>query len=147
MITSSLSGARVYSGRRCLWSTGHQRLFASTLCSGLFLLALVQLAPSCFSSASVSRLQLLRGRPLFLFPCGLQIRAWRVMLDAGFRRAVIIIEAGSRRLSPVNLTTIAGYFNHKMTPKIQIPNKYIAFLKWYYCRARHCDQYAVAFAT
>ena len=29
-----------------------------------------QLVPCCFSSASVSRLQLLRGRPLFLFPCG-----------------------------------------------------------------------------
>ena len=28
-----------------------------------------QLVPCCFSSASVSRLQLLRGRPLFLFPC------------------------------------------------------------------------------
>ena len=36
-----------------------------------------QLAPCCFSSASVSRLQLLRGRPLFLFPFGLQVRAWR----------------------------------------------------------------------
>ena len=37
----------------------------------LFWAALVipdQLAPSCFSSASVSRLQLLRGRTLFLFP-------------------------------------------------------------------------------
>ena len=45
-----------------------------------------QLVPSCFSSASVSRLQLLRGRPLFLFPCGFQVRAWRVVLDAGFLR-------------------------------------------------------------
>ena len=37
----------------------------------LFWAALVipdQLVPCCFSSASVSRLQLLRGRPLFLFP-------------------------------------------------------------------------------
>ena len=53
----------------------------------LFWAALVisdQLVPCCFSSALVSRLQLLRGRPLFLFPCGLQIRAWRVVLDAGF---------------------------------------------------------------
>ena len=50
------------------------------------LAAPVQLVPSCFSSASVSRLQLLRGRPLFLFPCGFQVRAWRVMLDADFRR-------------------------------------------------------------
>ena len=55
----------------------------------LFWAALVipdQLVPCCFSSASVSRLQLLRGRPLFLFPCGFQVRAWRVMLDAGFLR-------------------------------------------------------------
>ena len=46
----------------------------------LFWAALVipdQLVPCCFSSASVSRLQLLRGRPLFLFPCGFQVRAWR----------------------------------------------------------------------
>ena len=46
----------------------------------------VQLVPCCFSSASVSRLQLLRGRPLFLFPCGFQVRAWRVVLDVGFLR-------------------------------------------------------------
>ena len=45
-----------------------------------------QLVPCCFSSASVSRLQLLRDRPLFLFPCGFQVRAWRVVLDAGFLR-------------------------------------------------------------
>ena len=55
----------------------------------LFWAALVipdQLVPCCFSSASVSRLQLSRGRPLFLFPCGFQVRAWRVVLDAGFLR-------------------------------------------------------------
>ena len=55
----------------------------------LFWAALVipdQLVPCCFSSASVSRLQLLRGRPLFLFPCGFQVRAWRVVLDADFLR-------------------------------------------------------------
>ena len=55
----------------------------------LFWAALVipdQLVPCCFSSASVSRLQLLRGRPLFLFPCGFQVRAWRVVLDVGFLR-------------------------------------------------------------
>ena len=40
-----------------------------------------QLVPCCFSSAPVSHLQLLRGRPLFLFPCGFQVRAWRVVLD------------------------------------------------------------------
>ena len=45
-----------------------------------------QLVPCCFSSASVSRLQLLRNRPFFLFPCGFQVRAWRVVLDAGFLR-------------------------------------------------------------
>ena len=59
----------------------------------LFWAALVipdQLVPCCFSSASVSRLQLLRGRPLFLFPCVFQVRAWRVVLDAGFLRVVPI---------------------------------------------------------
>ena len=34
-----------------------------------------QLFPCSLSSSSVSRLQLLRGRPLFLFPCGFQVRA------------------------------------------------------------------------
>ena len=55
----------------------------------LFWAALVipdQLVPCCFNSASVSRLQLLRGRPLSLFPFGFQVRAWRVVLDAGFLR-------------------------------------------------------------
>ena len=44
----------------------------------LFWAALIipdQLVPCCFSSASVSRLQLLRGWPLLLFPCGFQVRA------------------------------------------------------------------------
>ena len=45
-----------------------------------------QLVHCCFSSAWVSRLQLLRGRPLFLFPDGFQVRAWSVVLDAGFLR-------------------------------------------------------------
>ena len=45
-----------------------------------------QLVPCCFSPASVSRFQLLRGRPLFLFLCGFQVRAWHVVLDAGFLR-------------------------------------------------------------
>ena len=49
------------------------------------LAAPVQLEPCCFSSASVSRLQLLQGGPLFLYPCGFQFRAWRAMLDAGFQ--------------------------------------------------------------
>ena len=55
----------------------------------LFWAALVipdQLVSCCFGSASVSRFQLLRGRPLFLFSCGFQVRAWRVVLDAGFLR-------------------------------------------------------------
>ena len=46
----------------------------------------VQLVPCCFSSTSVSRLQQLRDRPLFLFPWGFQIRASRVVLDDGFLR-------------------------------------------------------------
>ena len=47
-----------------------------------------QLVPCCFSSASVSRLQLLQGRPLYLFPCRFQVRVWRVVLDAGFPAGV-----------------------------------------------------------
>ena len=69
---------------RSQWSIGHQRPPRHRT---LFWAALVipdQLVPCCFRSASVSRLQLLRGRPLFLFPCGFQVRAWRVVLDAGF---------------------------------------------------------------
>ena len=46
----------------------------------------VQLVPCCLSSASVFCLQLLRGRPLFLFPCRFQVRAWHVVLDTGFLR-------------------------------------------------------------
>ena len=49
-----------------------------------------QLVLCCFNSASVSSLQLLRGRPLFLFPCGFQVRAWCVVLDAGFLRVCTI---------------------------------------------------------
>ena len=70
---------------RSQWSIGHQRPPAIALCSGLLVIP-DQLVPCCFISASVSRLQLLRGRPLFLFPCGFQVRAWRVVLDAGFLR-------------------------------------------------------------
>ena len=40
----------------------------------------VQLVLCCYSSASVSCLQLLRGRPLFLLPYGFQVRAWSVAL-------------------------------------------------------------------
>ena len=70
-------------------SIGHQRPLTIALCSGLlwsFLTSWSLQLPCCFSSASVSRLRLLRGRPLLLFPCGFQIRAWRVLLDAGFLR-------------------------------------------------------------
>ena len=38
----------------------------------------------CAISVSVLRLQLLRGRPLFLSPCGFHLRAWRVVLFGGF---------------------------------------------------------------
>ena len=89
----------------CKMAWGNENLWAGCLCLGvggtylcpsllvehrpsttpchrtLFWAALVipdQLVPCCFSSASVSRLQLLRGRPLFLFPCGFQVRVWRV---------------------------------------------------------------------
>ena len=64
----------------------------------LFWAALVipnPLVPCCFSSASVSRLQLLRERPPFLFPCGFQVRAWRVVLDAGFLSVCPIVDRAS----------------------------------------------------
>ena len=41
----------------------------------------LQLYPCCFSWASVSRLQLLRGRPLFLFPCGVDFM--KFIISAG----------------------------------------------------------------
>ena len=43
-----------------------------------------QVISRCVISASVLRLQLMRGRPLFLLPCGFHLRAWRVVLDGGF---------------------------------------------------------------
>ena len=43
-----------------------------------------QLSFGALSSASVSRLQLLQGRPLLRFPWGFQLRACRVMLAGGF---------------------------------------------------------------
>ena len=58
----------------------HRTLFWANLA------APVQFVPFCLSSAPVSRLQLLRGGPLFLFPCRFQVRAWRVVLNAGFLR-------------------------------------------------------------
>ena len=75
---------------RSQWSIGHQRPPTNALCSGLLLSFRVVLILCCFSSASVSRLQLLRGRSLFLFPCGFQIKAWRVVLGAGYLRVCLI---------------------------------------------------------
>ena len=82
---------------RSQWSIGHQRHPPPPpplpRHRTLFWAALVipdQLVLCCFSAASVSRLQLLRGRPLFLFPCGFQVSAWRVVLDAGFLRVCLI---------------------------------------------------------
>ena len=72
---------------RSRWSIGHLRTTPRQ--RTLFWAALVnpdQLVPCCFSSASVSRLQLLRDRLLSLVPCEFQVRAWRVVLDAGFQR-------------------------------------------------------------
>ena len=43
-----------------------------------------QLSFWALSSASVSRLQLLQGRPLLRFPWGFQLRACRVMFAGGF---------------------------------------------------------------
>ena len=43
-----------------------------------------QVYPIFFTSASMSRRQVLLGRPLFLFPWGFHVRACLVMLDGGF---------------------------------------------------------------
>ena len=72
--------------RGSVWSIGHRRPLAICTLFWANLAAPVQFVLCCLSSASVSHLQLLRGRPLFLFPCEFQVRAWRVMVDAGFLR-------------------------------------------------------------
>ena len=61
------------------------RLYMTPCHHALFWAALAipdQLVPCCFSSASVSRIQLLWGQPLFLFPCGFRVRVWCIVLDA-----------------------------------------------------------------
>ena len=65
---------------RPLTTPCHRTLFWANLA------APVQFVPCCLSSASVSCLQLLWGWPLFLSPCEFQVRAWPVVLDAGFLR-------------------------------------------------------------
>ena len=67
------------------WSIGHQRTPATALCSGLFLSFWTSWSP-----AVSALLQCLTSNcceaGLFLFPCWFQVRAWRVVLDAGFLR-------------------------------------------------------------
>ena len=46
----------------------------------------LQVQPVCLASASRSLLQVFFGRPLFLFPWGFQVKAWRVMFVDGFLR-------------------------------------------------------------
>ena len=46
----------------------------------------LQVQPVCLASASRSLLQVFFGRPLFLFPSGFQVKAWRVMFVDGFLR-------------------------------------------------------------
>ena len=88
----------------------------TVFCAALVILG--QLVPCCFSSASVSRLQLLWGRPLFLFPCRFQVRAWCVVLDAGFLR-VCPIQPHSLRsiclaLVPVTLAPTDLHFRSSL---------------------------------
>ena len=46
----------------------------------------LQVQPVSLASASRSLLQVFFGRPLFLFPWGYQVKAWRVMFVDGFLR-------------------------------------------------------------
>ena len=69
-----------------MWSIGHRRPLAIALCSRLILLLLSSLylaawaLPQCLASSCCET-----GLSFF-FPCGFQVRAWRVMLDASFLR-------------------------------------------------------------
>ena len=56
-------------------------------------ITIVQQVSCCAISVSVLCLQLLRGRPLFLFPCGFHLRAWRVVLSGGFLKVLPIQDA------------------------------------------------------
>lgn len=67
---------------RPLTTLRHCTLFCAVLA------ILVHLVPWRITSVSSSGLQLLLGRPLFLFPCWFQVRVWRVMLNAHFLRYV-----------------------------------------------------------
>ena len=67
---------------RSQWSIGHLRPLAIALCSGLLWPFQTSWFQLCFS---VSPPVIVR-RPLFLFPCGFQVRAWCVVLDACFLR-------------------------------------------------------------
>ena len=82
----------------------------------------VQLIPCSFISASVSRLQLLRGLPLFLLPCGFQVtvRAWRVVLALGFLRVCPIQPHFLRRIC-----SCSHWLLSRSLPQIFILHKYI----------------------
>ena len=64
-------------------SRGHLQLLAISRGPGLPLSPHSSRFPAV-PSVSVLHLQLLRGRSLFLFPCGFHLRAWRVVLFGGF---------------------------------------------------------------
>ena len=72
---------------RSQWSIGHLRPLAIALCSGLLLSF-----QSSWSLVASALLQCLAsncceaGLSSSFFPCGFQVRAWRVVLDAGFLR-------------------------------------------------------------
>ena len=78
-----------YHHHHCLWPlVGHRpptrALQASQ--SRASLLSYPQVYPFLFVSAYRSRLRVFLRRPRFLFPCGFQVRAWRVMQVIGFWR-------------------------------------------------------------
>ena len=84
--SSSRTGLLTYLGLEPLEGHGPsttvcQRPQSWVICSNS-----LQVQPVCLASASRSLLQVFFGQPLFLFPWGFQVKAWRVMFVDGFLR-------------------------------------------------------------
>ena len=80
-----------YYAHRSRWSIGHLRPLTIALCSGLLWSFRTSWSPALSALLQCLASQLLRGWPLFLFPCGFQVRARCVVLDAGFLGVVVVV--------------------------------------------------------